>query len=134
MYRLSFSARSNSNSKIEFVPLAASPPWNALADYACFSLDTVFKSYSYYFKPNKNNKEARVNFKSDATFWIDNVRLSEIGARTENNDESLQIIYNATEKPKTVRPAEKFASLDGNQLPDPVMLQGFASMILQKLK
>jgi len=78
LYRLSFSAMSVQNAKLEFVPLMANSPWQALSEYTCFSVGATSKEFSYYFRPNLDSQEARVNFKSHATFWIDNVSLYEI--------------------------------------------------------
>ncbi|GHN02637.1 hypothetical protein WSM22_41260 [Cytophagales bacterium WSM2-2] len=130
IYRLSFSAMSAAKIKIEFAPLMASAPWEALGDYACFSVDTVFKSFSYYFRPHRSSKEARVNFKSNATFWIDNVTLSEV--LKEKVDDRIQLIYNVTDKPKTVSLQGKFCDLEGKQLSDTFTLPEYGSIILLK--
>jgi parallel beta-helix repeat protein len=130
-YRLSFSALSSKKSKIEFVPMMASSPWEALDDYTCFSVDTVFKSFTYLFKPNKSNKIARVNFKSNGTYWIDNVRLSEIGFQP-GGIKYIQLFYNASENTKNIFLKEKFTDLDGNQIPDTIELPGYSSTILQR--
>lgn len=78
LYRLSFSAMSVQNTKLEFVPLMANSPWQALGEYTCFSLGSTRKEFSYYFRPNQDSRDARVNFKSHVTFWIDNISLHEI--------------------------------------------------------
>ena len=132
MYRLSFSAKSDLKNSIEFAPLMASAPWEALAGYACFSIDTVIHSFSYFFKPNKSSKDARVNFKSSTTFWIDNVTLSEVVSKPEHGGQLLQLIYNATEKPQTIHASEKFIDIAGNPLSDPIRLPGYGSMILRR--
>jgi len=132
IYRLSFSAMSTAKNRIEFVPLMASAPWEAIDDYACFSTDTIFKSFTYFFKPNKSYKDARVNFKSNATFWIDNVTLSEVSPKKETARESLQLIYNDTQKSKTIPLSGKFTDLNGNLLSDMLMLPGYSSIILLK--
>lgn len=90
LYRLSFSAMSAKPIKIEFAPLMANSPWQALGDYTCFSVDSTYKTFTYFFRPDKTSTEARVNFKSNATFWIDNVSLHEM---VENNlDESVKLV------------------------------------------
>jgi parallel beta-helix repeat protein len=132
MYRLSFTAMSTAKSKIEFAPLMASSPWAALGDYTCFSIDTVFKSFSYFFKPARSSKDARVNFKSNATFWIDNVTLFEV-VKT-GTQEPVQLLYNANEKPNAFSPPGKFNDIDGNQLSVPLTLQGYGSILLLKHK
>jgi hypothetical protein len=78
LYRLSFSAMSVQNAKLEFVPLMANSPWQALSEYTCFSVGATSKVFIYYFRPNQDSREARVNFKSHTAFWIDNVSLYEI--------------------------------------------------------
>ncbi len=78
VYRLTFSAASTKPGKIEFVPLMANSPWAALGKYACFPVDTTYRTYTYYFKCDKNNVEARANFKSNSTFWIKNITLFEV--------------------------------------------------------
>jgi len=131
LYRLSFSAMSTAKSKIEFAPLMASSPWAALDDYACFSVDTVFRSFSYFFKPNKSSNDARVNFKCNATFWIDNVTLFEV-VKTGTR-ESIQLLYNANEKAKAFSLTEKFKDIDGTQLSD-LTLAGYSAILLLKQK
>ncbi|MBI1767596.1 MAG: right-handed parallel beta-helix repeat-containing protein [Bacteroidetes bacterium] len=130
LYRLSFSAMSTKKSKIQFAPLMASAQWEALDDYACFSIDTIFKSFTYFFKPNRSSKEARVNFRGNATFWIDNVTLSEVVPKTESEAESLQLIYNATENQKTIPLPGKLNDINGRPVSDPFMLPGYNSLIL----
>lgn len=78
LYRLSFSARSAEKTSVEFVPLMEKSPWRALSDYTCFSLDSDMKPFIYYFRPTENQTQARVNFKSNSTFWIENVMLYEM--------------------------------------------------------
>jgi len=131
MYRLSFVAKSMIKSEIEFAPLMASSPWAALGDYRCFSIDTVFKSFVYFFRPNRSSKDARVNFKGLATFWIDNVNLSEV-TEADEAQQSMQLFYNATENPKTIPLVEKFTSLVGIQVSDSLVLPRYGSIILQK--
>jgi hypothetical protein len=132
IYRLSFSAMSTAKSRIEFAPLMASAPWEALGYYACFSIDTVFKTFTYFFRPNKSYKNARVNFRSNAAFWIDNVTLSEVAPKKETAGESLLLIYNDTEKTKTIPLRGKFSALKGNLLSDVVTLPGYSSIVLLK--
>jgi len=93
MYRLSFSARSNVKTRVEFVPLMASAPWGALGGYACFSVDSVFKTFTYFFLPTKSSDNARVNFKCNATLWIDNVTLCEV-EQQPGDGLPLHLIYN----------------------------------------
>jgi len=78
LYRLTFTAWSNSSMKLEFVPLMATSPWRALSDYSCFILNSKRNSFTYYFITNEHSQKARVNFKSNQSFWIDNVSLHEI--------------------------------------------------------
>jgi parallel beta-helix repeat protein len=78
LYRLSFSAKSSTKTKVEFTPLMEKSPWQALGEYMCFSVDTHMQSFTYYFRPSISHKKARVNFKSDATFWLDTVILYEV--------------------------------------------------------
>jgi parallel beta-helix repeat protein len=78
LYRLSFSAMSLEKTKLEFVPLMANSPWQSLADYTCFSIDSTLKTFTYYFRADKSHSKARVNFKSNTSYWIDNVSLHEI--------------------------------------------------------
>jgi hypothetical protein len=132
-YRLSFSAKSITKSKIEFVPLMASSPWEALDDYTCFSLNTNFKSYTYIFRPNIGNKNARLNFKSNTSFWIDNVELSEIEFKARaTTTEPLQLLYNADEKQKTFSFTEEVKGADGNLISNKLVLQGYDSRILYR--
>jgi hypothetical protein len=131
-YRLSFSAKSAVKSKIEFVPLMATSPWGALDDYTCFSLDTNFKSFSYFFRPNISNKNARLNFKSSTSFWIDNVVLSEIEFKEGKSTESVQLLYNADEKPKSYSFIGEVKNVDGNLVANNFVLQGYNSQILFK--
>ena len=77
-YRLSFSIMSAENSTIEFVPLMAGSPWQALGDYTCFTTGSTYRTYFYFFKPGTSCLEARVNFKSNTTFWIDSISLHEV--------------------------------------------------------
>jgi len=56
MYRLSFSARSNVKTRVEFVPLMASAPWGALGGLRPASLSTRFsKTFTYFFLPTKSS-------------------------------------------------------------------------------
>jgi parallel beta-helix repeat protein len=78
MYRLSFSAISPEASQVEFVPLMATEPWQALGAYTCFTIGSARKTFTYYFIVEKSSTKARVNFKSKANFWIDSVSLHEM--------------------------------------------------------
>lgn len=131
-YRLSFSAKSTTKGKIEFAPLMALAPWEALDEYACFSIDTVFKSFTYTFKPNKSNKNARVNFKGNATFWIDNVTLSEIVPNSGGPGAYAQLVYNATEEPKLISLPGKYTDVDGNPISVHQTLPAYTAIVLLK--
>jgi parallel beta-helix repeat protein len=131
-YRLTFSAKSVAKSKIEFVPLMASSPWGALGDYTCFSIDTNFKSFTYVFRPNIGNKNARLNFKSNTSFWIDNVALSEIEFKSGTDAEPLQLLINPNEKPKTFSYSGIVKDADGNLITNELVLKGYDSRILLK--
>jgi len=125
---LSFSARSKATAKIEFAPLMASSPWAALDDYTCFSMDTVFRSFSYFFKPDQSSNDARVNFKCNTTFWMDNVTLCEV--INTKADEPVRLLYNASDKPKTFSLPEKINDIDGTQRSGPITLAGYGSVLL----
>ncbi len=118
--------------KIEFVPLMAIAPWQALGDYACFSIGTTSKTYTYYFQPEKNCKEARVNFKSNDTFWIDNVTLQEVTTDPSLKEESVKLIYNPTKNAKAISISlqEKFLDLFGKPVPHAFILPAYGSKIL----
>lgn len=79
-YRLTFSAMGNAQAKLEFVPLMAKSPWQALGDYTCFTVDSTYKTFTYFFTASQSST-ARVNFKSNTVFWIDNVSLQEVTER-----------------------------------------------------
>lgn len=78
LYKLSFSAKSLHDGKLEFAPLMANSPWRAVGDYTCFSIGSSNKAFTYYFRPEEDCLSARINFKGNAGFWIDNVSLFEI--------------------------------------------------------
>lgn len=78
LYRLTFTAWSSESMALEFVPLMANSPWKSLGDYVCFPVDSKLKIFTYYFKTKENSENARVNFKSNHSFWIDNISLHEI--------------------------------------------------------
>ncbi len=131
-YRLSFSARSTTKSKLEFVPLMAVAPWEALGDYTCFSIDTAFKTFAFSFKPTGGGHQARINFKSNTPFWIDNVTLYEVPSLRATSEESLKLIYNAVENTQVVSFSGTFVDLDDNPVSNPVRLPGYGSIILLK--
>jgi hypothetical protein len=83
MYRLSFTAISPELSHVEFVPLMASEPWQALSAYTCFTIGATRKTFTYYFVADKSNNKARVNFKSHSNFWIDTISLYEVEVNGE---------------------------------------------------
>jgi len=88
LYRLSFTAWSRAPMTLEFVPLLAISPWRALSDYICFPVNSKRQSFTYYFKINANSEKARVNFKSNQSYWLDDVSLYEI---IENNTRHLPL-------------------------------------------
>jgi hypothetical protein len=133
LYRLSFSARSIKKSNMEFVPMMSSAPWEALGDYTCFSIDTVFRRFTYFFKPYRNHQDARVNFKCSATFWIDEVALSEIVYNPEFKKVPLEMIYNDSEEPRRIPGSFKLGDLDGKPISEPFLLPGYHSVIVQKI-
>lgn len=130
LYRLSFSAMGAKNGKVEFVPLMAIAPWQALGDYTCFSIGTTPKTYTYYFQPEKNYKEARVNFKSNATFWIDNITLQEVKTDKSFNEESVKLMFNPTKNVKAISLHEKYLDVDGKPVPHTFSLEAYSSKIL----
>jgi parallel beta-helix repeat protein len=83
LYRLTFSVKSAKPGKVEFVPLMANSPWAAIGKYSCFSVDATYKTFTYYFKCEKNDGESRINFKGNSTFWIKEVALFEVGSDSE---------------------------------------------------
>jgi len=129
-YRLSFAAKSTKKSRIEFVPLMAAAPWDALGAYTCFSIDTTYRTFTCFFKPYKSHPEARVNFKSNAPFWIDNVTLYEVTPPHEENGEPARLLYNAVETPQAFSVTGKYGDILGNPVSDQVTLPGYGSIIL----
>jgi parallel beta-helix repeat protein len=129
LYRLSFRARSNAKSNIEFVPLMADHPWAAVGSYTCFDVDNSLRTYSYFFIPLKDCLNSRVNFKSTTKFWIGEVTVHEIKS-AKNTEGILQIIYNTSGSPDIVLPKGAFTDLDGNFLTGKVNLAPYHSMIL----
>ena len=80
-YRLSFSAISANPNQVEFVPLMAKSPWHSLGSYSCFSIGITKKTFTHFFMAEQSSSNARVNFKSHASFWIDNVSLNEVALK-----------------------------------------------------
>lgn len=78
LYRLTFSAISAEPGLIEFVPLMAGEPWQALAAYTCFSIGPYRNTFTYFFIAEQSSPKARVNFKGRSNFWIDTVSLHEV--------------------------------------------------------
>jgi parallel beta-helix repeat protein len=132
-YRLVFKARSPQKGKVEFVPMMAGAPWHNLGDYTCFAVDTVKRTFTYYFTPSTSSKDARVNFKSTAPFWISEVSLQEVTvpARTAD-DQSFRIIYNATLRTVAVSLTNGYSDITGNRFSKSVALEPYASVILLK--
>jgi hypothetical protein len=91
LYRLTFSAKSMKPGKIEFVPLMASSPWAAIGRYSCFAVDATYKTFTYYFKCEENNAEARINFKSNSTFWIKEITLFEVAADFDEKNKAITL-------------------------------------------
>lgn len=129
-YRLSFSAKAPVSCKVEFVPLMAESPWNALGNYTCFSIDTIEHTFIYHFKPLRNSENARINFKSNDDFLISNVKLHVVQNWTTGK--SFQHIYNATNKSKSVKIPSGFFLLEGTSIPTPINLPPYSSLILIK--
>jgi parallel beta-helix repeat protein len=129
LYRLSFTAKSIKKSGLEFVPLTADYPWEALDNYACFAMDTVYKSYSYFFKPDKDSRSARVNFKSNTTYWIDNVTLHTV-QENRNRKDDMKMIYNATPSIQKIRIGEGYTDLYQKQLTPDISLLPYHSLII----
>ena len=132
-YRLSFSVRSSAKGKLEFAPLSATSPWHALGSYACFPMDTAHRTITWFFKPNKSSRNARVNFKSDITFWISDVSLREITPPSDNAN-SIRLIYNMTTEPRDILLGGKYRDADGNLIPASVTLDAYASQILFRME
>jgi len=91
VYRLTFSVKSAKPGKIEFVPLMANSPWAAIGKYTCFPTDATYKTFIYYFKCEKNNVEARLNFKSNSTFWIKGITLFEVGSDSDEKNKAVTL-------------------------------------------
>jgi parallel beta-helix repeat protein len=98
-YKISFMARTDKPSQLQFVPMMAADPWLALSDYACFSTSSQPQEFFWYFKPDRNFNQVRANFKSNGEFWIDNVRLQEVDANG-GLKAPVKLLYNST--PKTI--------------------------------
>jgi hypothetical protein len=101
MYRLTFSVKSDSPSDMEFVSMMAGAPYKALCDYRCVKIDEREKTYAFYFSINNANQEARINFKSNTSFWIDNVLLQEMSLRNDRQ-QTIKLVYNDTENERTL--------------------------------
>lgn len=91
LYRLTFSVKSVEPGKIEFAPLMANSPWTAIGKYSCFPTDATYKTFTYYFKCEKSGIEARINFKSNSTFWIKEITLFEVGADSNEKNKTVTL-------------------------------------------
>jgi parallel beta-helix repeat protein len=100
LYRLTFSVKSDSPSDMEFVSMMATAPYKALCDYRCLKIDASEKTFSFYFLINNVREEARLNFKGNTSFWIDNVTLQEMRLKSDK-EQTIKLIYNDSEKEKT---------------------------------
>jgi parallel beta-helix repeat protein len=129
VYRLRFRARSAGSTDLQVAPLQAVAPWATLGRPTCFSLDTAFHTFTYYFRPEKPSADARMNFTSQATFWIDDVTLEEIADLSENQSHA-KLIYNATDTPHIFRIENSYMDLQGNQVCGEILVKGHDSIIL----
>lgn len=127
-YCLAFSAKASKNNNVEFVPLAAVQPWNSVGEYTCFSLDTTFQRFTYFFKPTESVAQARLNFKCNDSFWIDNVTLTEVGSVPDKT--SFRLIFNDTAQSRKVTITDRFTDLNGTRLPQTVELNGYSGKLL----
>lgn len=127
-YRLSFSVKSQTNSKIEFVPMMSEAPWLALGNYTCFTVDSVQQDFVYYFKPSQDCKQARVNFKSTSSFLINNVLLYEMPKSLTEN--TIRLVCNILAKPILIKAPAEFMVADGEPVSDSLTLPAFTSVVL----
>lgn len=130
LYRLSFSAMSTEEMKLEFVPMMATAPWKAIGDYTCFTILPERREYVYYFRPAEGSPEGRLNFKSDKTFWIDNIRLHEVDTRRMRNETSVRLFYNATSDARTIRLYQTLYTIDKKPAGNSIALPAYGSEIL----
>jgi parallel beta-helix repeat protein len=128
VYRLTFSARSNASSTIEFVPLMADTPWAALSDYTCFSLDTAFTAFTYLFQSNQDYPNARLNFKNNEPWEIKNVTFCEVAL----NKELFKLLINPSSKSRLIEIPKGYHYLDGNMISTSLSLQPFSSIIIKQ--
>ena len=131
LYRLSFSMKTASPARVECVFLAATSPWNALSRYTCFATDTTFRTFTWYFRPQKSLGEARLNLKSNATLWVDNITLQEIPVSAEEAD-AVRLIYNLSPVTRDFTLQETFSDMDGRTLRGKLTVGAYSSEILIK--
>jgi len=111
--------------------MMAAAPWHNLGDYTCFAVDSVSRTFTYYFTPSAASKDARVNFKSNAPFWISEVSLQEVPHESRlTEDQAFRIIYNASIHPSAVSLTNGYSDLHGNRFSKSVALEPYASVIL----
>jgi hypothetical protein len=77
-YRLTVTAMSEEAGWIQFVPMMANEPWRSLGRSVCFEVDKLHNSFTYFFQPDISSQEARITFKANLTFWLDEVSLYEV--------------------------------------------------------
>ncbi|HWA35695.1 MAG TPA: right-handed parallel beta-helix repeat-containing protein [Cyclobacteriaceae bacterium] len=131
VYRLVFKAMSPTKNKVEFVPMMANAPWHNLGDYTCFAVDSIKRTFTYYFTPSQPSKNARVNFKSNAPFWISDVSLQEVpGDAKFADDPAFRVIYNASIRTAAVSLTNGYSDIHGNEFAKSVALEPYASVIL----
>jgi len=126
-YRLTFMARSNTHGTVEFVPLMANSPWAALGDYTCFSLEPVFKKFTYLFQVSTDYAEARLNFKTNQQWQIKNVQLEEV----VRDPQSVKLISNSSPKSKYVK-LNGLSFPDSDKTPSAITLDAYTSAIVVK--
>lgn len=131
-YRLSFIARSTEDSEVGFSMIMAQSPWATVSEQVCFSLDSVYQAYTFYFVPYPSalNKETRINFKGTTTLWIDNVNLVEMPAASPGAKSLIRLLYNSKESMTTVQLNGSYTDLLGKAFRDEITLQPFTSAIL----
>jgi parallel beta-helix repeat protein len=100
IYRVSFSVKANSNSDMEFVPMMAVAPYKTLSENRCLKIDPTARNFIFYFSVTNGKEEARLNFRSNTSFWIDNVVLNEMSLKS-NSEQNIGFVYNDTSDPKT---------------------------------
>ena len=137
-YIVKFSMQNTNNSYANVFLRKSASPYTILSNAGVktvIKVGTARKDYEYAFTPRYSESNTVLFFEvygQDHTIWVDNIKIYEADVQLTNPDDSIKLVYNASQTSKTVALNGSYIDARNKTYSNAISLAPYASAVLIK--